>query len=372
MMSNTTTPSGQQGSFFATQDILFAAFYAAIVFSGVIGNGIIITIVRKTPSMHTTTNYLLMNLAVADLLTLLLCPGLYDFALTKVRLQGFLGDVICKLFAGNAVVPITINVAVLTVCTIAVERYLALVKPFRNLRLTKDSVGYVIALLWLIALLTCVPDIQANTFDIESNKYPCKRPWSLDEYYLHKSFIIFTCVCFGFLSFLIIFICYFEIVRGLYFTQTICSETSASETERHEKKQLARLLIWLAIIFAVCSLPFASFFLYLISANHAAVLDKYETLYLLHRISRFLLFANSFFNPLLYALQSSNYRNNFRLLFKSKVRCCKPFETNAVQNISYRQRTTGTIPSDNCECALKRITENTENCRSKTGDKIGV
>ena len=166
MMSSTTTPSAQQGSFFATQDILFAAFYAAIVFPGVIGNGIIITIVRKTPSMHTTTNYLLMNLAVADLLTLLLCPGLYDFALTKVRLQGFLGDVICKLFAGNAVVPITINVAVLTVCTIAVERYLALVKPFRNLRLTKDSVGYVIALLWLIALLTCVPDIQANTFDI--------------------------------------------------------------------------------------------------------------------------------------------------------------------------------------------------------------
>ena len=53
-------------------------------------------------------------------------------------------------------------------------------------------------------MLTCVPDIQANTFDIESNKYPCKRPWSLDEYYLHKSFIIFTCVCFGFLSFLII------------------------------------------------------------------------------------------------------------------------------------------------------------------------
>ena len=177
---------------------------------------------------------------------------------------------------------------------------------------------------------------------------------------------------FWFLKFSNNFICYFEIVRGLYFTQTICSETSASETERHEKKQLARLLIWLAIIFAVCSLPFASFFLYLISANHAAVLDKYETLYLLHRISRFLLFANSFFNPLLYALQSSNYRNNFRLLFKSKVRCCKPFESNSVQNTNYKQRTAGTIPSDNCEYALKRIAENTGNCQSKTDDKIGV
>ncbi|KAL9988559.1 hypothetical protein ACROYT_G003017 [Oculina patagonica] len=139
-MNNTSLDLSQtEESSLTAQDIVFAVLYSAIVVPGVVGNGVIITIVRKTPSMHTATNYLLMNLAVADLLTLLLCPGLYDFALTKVRLQGLTGDLVCKLFAGNAVVPITINVAVVTVCTIAVERYLALVKPFRNIRLTKES-----------------------------------------------------------------------------------------------------------------------------------------------------------------------------------------------------------------------------------------
>ena len=202
-----------------TQDIIFAALYVFIVIPGVI--------VRKTPSMHTTTNYLLLNLAVADLLTLLLCPGLYDYALTQVHLEGFSGDLVCKLFAGNAVVPITINVAVLTVCTISVERYLALLRPFQsNLRISEDKVKYVIALLWLIALLSCIPDIQTNTFDMASSKYPCKRPWSLDEYFLHKPFIIFTCVGFGIGSSLILFICYFEIIRGLYFTKTIFSEST--------------------------------------------------------------------------------------------------------------------------------------------------
>ncbi|KAL9988561.1 hypothetical protein ACROYT_G003019 [Oculina patagonica] len=137
-----------------------------------------------------------MNLAVADLLTLLLCPGLYDFALTKVRLQGLTGDLICKLFAGNAVVPITINVAVLTVCTIAVERYLALVKPFRTgLRITEEGVVRVIATLWFVALLSCIPDVLANTHvETVYSQYPCKRPWSLDEYSLHKPFITFSCV----------------------------------------------------------------------------------------------------------------------------------------------------------------------------------
>ena len=279
MERNTTEELSHQdladASSIKTQDITFAALYSFIVVAGVIGNAIVITIVRKTPSMHTTTNFLLLNLAVADLFTLLLCPGLYDFALTNVRLEGFSGNLVCKLFAGNAVVPVTINVAVLTVCTIAVERYLALVKPFRsNLRISEEKVKYVIAVLWFLALLSCIPDIQANTYDIASSKYPCKRPWSLDYYFLHKPFIIFTCVCFGIASSLILFICYFEIIRGLYFTKTIFSESTVTEAERRAKKQLARLLIWLALVFALCSLPFSVYFIFVTSSDIKTVQDN--------------------------------------------------------------------------------------------------
>ena len=146
MDSNTKFPRQESNAAVPSrQDVVFAVLYSAMVLPGILGNCLVITIVRKTPSMHTTTNYLLMNLAVADVLTLLLCPGLYDFALTSVRLHGFSGDVICKLFAGNAIVPITINAAVITVCTIAVERYLVLVKPFRTaLRISKESVRVVV------------------------------------------------------------------------------------------------------------------------------------------------------------------------------------------------------------------------------------
>ena len=263
--------------------------------------------------MHTKTNYLLMNLAVADLLTLLLCPGLYDFALTSVHLQGFLGDLICKLFAGNAVVPITINVAVLTVCTIAVERCLALVKPFRDLRVSKDSDGKIIAFLWIFSLLSCVPDIFENTYvENASSKYPCKRLWSFEEYFRHKPFIMFTSVCFAFVSSLVLLFCYFEIIRGLYFTKTLCSGSIDTEEEKLAKKQLARLLIWLTVIFAVCSLPFSMYFMFLVFADAKLVADNYDALYLIHRMARFLLFSNSFWNPLLYALQSSNFRDRLR------------------------------------------------------------
>ena len=306
------------------QDVAFAVMYSFIVIIGVPANCIIITIVRKTPSMHTTTNYLLTNLAVADLITLMMCPGMYDFALNKVRLKKALGDFICKFFAGNAVVPITINAAVLTVCTIAVERYLALVKPFHTgLRLAKKRVPYVVALLWTLAVLSCIPDLITNTIDPNPrSSYPCKRPWSLDEYFDHKGFIIFTGVFFAIIPSIVIFFCYFSIFRGLFITNTICAATEGSSNpapeDQRAKKQLFNLLLWLMIIFFVCTLPFAIFFTYLITISRATVVNNHERLFFVHRMVRFLLTANSFCNPLVYAFQSSNYREGFKRIF-----CCK-------------------------------------------------
>ena len=313
------------------QDIAFAVMYSFIVITGVPANCIIITIVRKTPSMHTTTNILLMNLAVADLTTLLLCPGMYDFSLNKVRLRKTLGDFLCKLFVGNALVPITINVGALTVCTIAVERYLAMVKPFHTgLRLTKGRVPYVVAFLWVFAVLSCIPDFVTNTINQDPlSSYPCTRPWSLDEYFQHEAFIIYTGVFFGLIPCTVVFLSYFEIFRGMFVTNTICSTpgdgpSSQALEDWRSKKQLFKLLLSLTIVFIVCTLPFSLFFIYLTVIDKTTVAKKRELLYFVHRMVKFLLNANSFFNPIVYAFQSSNHRKAFKRIF-----CCKSLtETN--------------------------------------------
>ena len=311
-------------SYSTGQDIAFAVMYSFIVIIGVPANSIVITIVRKTPSMHTTTNYLLINLAVADLVTLMLCPGIYDFALNKVRLEKTLGDFICKFFAGNAVVPITINAAAVTVSAIAVERYLALVKPFyTRLRLTKKRVLYVVALIWTIAVLGCIPDMITNTIEPSHHStYPCKRPWSLDECFHHKGFIIFTGVFFGLIPSIVIFCCYFGIFRGLFITNTICATPECASNvaleDQRSKKQLFKLLLWLMILFCVCTLPFSIFFIYLTTTERISIASNRDRLFIVHRTVRFLLTANSFCNPLVYAFQSSNYREGFKRIF-----CCK-------------------------------------------------
>ncbi|OQR77142.1 neuropeptide FF receptor 2-like [Tropilaelaps mercedesae] len=47
--------------------------YVAIFVIGLVGNAFVVAVVHSTPRMRTTTNILLVNLAVADMLVLLVC-----------------------------------------------------------------------------------------------------------------------------------------------------------------------------------------------------------------------------------------------------------------------------------------------------------
>ena len=105
-------------------------FYAGIPFLviGLIGNLLVIRIVHKIPEMHTPTNYLLVSMAVSDVVTILLWP-VYYFEFAKF---------VCK-FVALAEVSIMVSSNTLTV--LAVERYHAILKPFATgLRLNKDNI----------------------------------------------------------------------------------------------------------------------------------------------------------------------------------------------------------------------------------------
>ena len=94
---------------------------------GLIGNVLVIRIVHKTRDMHTPTNYLLANMAVSDVITILMWP-LYFFGV---------GKFVCK-FLG--LVEISIMVSSTTLTVLAVERYHAILKPFRTgLRLREEN-----------------------------------------------------------------------------------------------------------------------------------------------------------------------------------------------------------------------------------------
>ena len=312
-----------------TQDIVFAAFYSFIVFFGVLGNALVIVIVRKTRSSHTPTDYLLTNLAVADLVTLLFCPGFYELVIDDLQLlvdSSFLRDIICKLFLGNAVVCIAFDASVINLCVIAVERFLAIAKPFNSdWNLTRRQAGLAVALIWMTAITSSFPDIlwtkydkNETTSDISAARVyrPCMRPWAV---YHHSSnvkiYIVVHAVTLIIVPSIIISFSYISAFISI--KRSPSAPASCEPSREQNSRRLLKLLISLAAAFCVLCLPFAGFFFYVASLDQRQLSYRSTSLTLIHSIVRLLIFSNSFVNPLLYAAQSTNYRDTFKGL------CCK-------------------------------------------------
>ena len=130
-------------------DLEIAFDFATIPFYifGLIGNIMVIRIVHKTREMHTTTNYLLANLAVSDAISIFTTPMYFaydgDFGPALENFSKFS----CKFVV---IGDIAIASSASTLSVIAVERYHAILKPFSsNLRLNEQNIKKAIALIWI-------------------------------------------------------------------------------------------------------------------------------------------------------------------------------------------------------------------------------
>ena len=282
----------------STLDLVLLPGYAIIVVVGLIGNSLILTVVKKKRYMHTTTNFLLANLALADLLTLLWCiPGIALQYVTHP--DGVLGDILCKFITMNHLAGISLLVAGLTLALVSVERYNALLHPLNaSLRLTKENVGYSIAIMWIFGFIFVLPLFVVEHWG--EARRSCLLDWERPSSTIYWSFLAMLVT----ITFFVVCFCYFNIIRGLYFTKKICAEQSTHSSQADEiqaKRKIVNLSITVTIIFIACFFPYVI----------ATVVDVSlrSTFY---RIVFFMVYCSCCVNPICYALQSSNYRTAFK------------------------------------------------------------
>lgn len=260
------------------------------------GNTLVIVAVYKKRYLRSTTNYLLLNLAISDIIsTVLLIPIAIGNAFPPE--EGILGDVLCK-FIISYHVPLTASFSsILTLTILAVERYHAVVKPMVDgLRLRDEHVRYAIAGVWVSVFTVSSPIYYSSSlggddecvFDVpEANKKAyLKTLMSL------AVFVPFCIICF----------CYSGIIRELYFKGSTVSPPAVSVQQiNREKRQLFKVSILVTTAFVVCYLPMAvTLFMWAGSKYY-----KYASI---------LYFIEAAFNPIVYASQSSNFQRAFKEL----------------------------------------------------------
>ena len=290
-------------------DTFLAVLSIPFILVGVAGNVLVIYIVHSTQIMHSTTNFLLVNLAVSDCLTLLVWPLHWQIWWREKRLYGITGELLCKTFTGVTIIDVFCVVSSFTLTTLAIERYHALMKPFHtSLRLSIEYVQPTIAIIWFSSILLCLPDFILRSLDNEFNS--CVGPWTMHMDNRSRIYVICNLVLSVYVPFFILLFCYGSVIRGLYFTNTVCaSEPIEHSQSNQEKKQLVITFVSVTAGFFVCFIPPASQFMYLACTEHEADITMHEMCY---QFLWFLLMATSTLNPILYAFRSTNFRNGFR------------------------------------------------------------
>ena len=283
----------------SSSSLLFSIASIPFLLIGVIGNVLVIRIVHKTPDMHSVTNYLLANLAVSDVMTIL---TLWPWKVCSIN--GFVKEM--KNYCWISVfLRINVVVSSVTLTVLAVERNHALLKPLRSgLRLTSDKVKKIIAVTWIFGVLISLPSVFL--------KYKA-REIQFCEITSKAFFFLFTAVIIYLPSAIFIF-CYGSLIKGLYFDKTICVMDAEIQDDRSTEKKKLVITFLLATVNFIAGCGPTAVFQSLLYTGAIRENNVVET------ILNVLFFCSLCFNPVLYAFRSTSFRQGFkRIIF-----CCEP------------------------------------------------
>ena len=271
---------------------------------GFIGNVLVIQIVYKSRVMHTPTNFLLVNMAVSDVIAILLFL-IHD--LTTYLLYEHIGENLLNI-ACKSIVVITTSAMVssITLVVLSVERYNALLKPFNNgLRLNEDNIKKAIVFIWITSALLSLPNFF---FEKWSEAYStCSGPFNYDESRTSRIYLLVYAAIF-YIQATIMFFCYGSLIRGLYFTNTVCPETDGER--RSEKRKLVVTFLLASVGFLIGYGP-GIILATLVASQHGENVD-FDTYYVLLKVVEFLFGCSLCLNPIFYAFRSERFKDGFK------------------------------------------------------------
>jgi hypothetical protein len=296
----------------ATLVVLMVAAFA--------GNVLVCLIVYKNNSMRNTLNYLLVNMAVSDLVipTLAITTKIVEISTenNEWRVKGHLGNFLCKfIFFVSDVSPI---VSILSLLLITFDRFAAVVIPFKATNFPSKLRKYFIAFTWVIAMAFCAPHFYAVKLD--DKELFCVMDWTpaFNPIKARGIHAILLMVLFIIIPFTLLIIMYSMI---LYKMKTRPKELNQTEKGRRRrqisKRNITLLSFAVVVVFALCWGPY---FTTLMLANFKwnwdftrVSCDWDDFLF----VVQYLAYSNAAINPLLYFIFLKNYRTGLENMMSS-------------------------------------------------------
>lgn len=137
--------------------------FGIIGLTGLLGNGLVVLVIVSNQQMRSTTNMLIINLAMADLLFVIFCIPFtaVDYMLSRWPF----GDVWCKIV--QYLIVVTVQASIYTLVLMSLDRFLCVVYPIasRSLRTERNAI-LAILILWFVILTISIPVIFIHGVEV--------------------------------------------------------------------------------------------------------------------------------------------------------------------------------------------------------------
>ncbi|XP_066600198.1 neuropeptides capa receptor-like [Prorops nasuta] len=297
--------------------------YIAIFVTGVFGNVVTCVVIRRNPIMQTATNYYLFNLAVSDLLLLVLgLPN--ELSVFWQQYPWRFGTAMCKIRA--YVSETSSYVSVLTIVAFSLERYLAICHPLHLYAMSglKRPIRFILGA-WVVALLCAVP--FAVYTKVNYVEYPPRsgresKDSALCAMLLNNipKFPLYelSCLIFFLIPMLLIAVLYVRMgfrIQSTTLGRSIEGSVHGETRQAQSRKAIIRMLSAVVVMFFICWAPFhAQRLLYVYQVSAFGDINEW-----LYPLGGCLYYFSTTVNPILYNVMSVKYRSAFK-----ETLCCSP------------------------------------------------
>ncbi|XP_076613083.1 trace amine-associated receptor 1-like [Chaetodon auriga] len=288
----------------STVCVLLSVILGSLCAVTICGNLLVIISIIYFKQLHTPTNYLILSLAVADLLVgVLIVPFSMAFSVSSCWNE----DLFCKIRDSFDIS--LCMCSILNLCCISIDRYYAVCQPLTyRTKITDHVVVTMIVVSWTISALIGIGVIMSGL-----NQDKCEENCSNNVLLANIMGLILS----FYLPVIIMLCIYFQIflvaqrqARSIQNT-TGQSTKSGATVSKMERKATTTLAIIMGV-FLSCWTPFFLCMTFLSFSTDSVSVAVFETL-------NWLALSNSMLNPFIYAFFYSWFRSAFRMIITGKL-----------------------------------------------------
>ena len=211
----------------------FSVLFSIMMIVNVVGNTLVILVVLRNRSMKTPTNYLLVNLASADMVVAIFIGIQFIATPTFTHPRGTIGSALCKIITGGTPGWVGAVASVFSLVAIAIERYWAVLHPHsQKIKLTKTNIIKLAMLSWVVSIIWAIPGFWATTYikEIKGCAHSFSKPIYAELYTVGWSVVA------GVIPISIMGALYARVVYRLWFVNSDASEAAQRSLLRYRKR----------------------------------------------------------------------------------------------------------------------------------------